>query len=592
MEKKELKPMSELPTYSQNWTSTQRFDLAALCVYIVNETSWSNNNAEEVWKRRFLASIFRHFTIDEKVEQNVLLKMPNEAGNISCAIDLLSSSFKKQLNDEKQKDIQDEIISDMLLNCLGLAPSNLENVDKKLKANNNNSGEMLNLKEKLDNAISSAIGNDSSSDSSLPPPIMPAEYDSRARAILFKLALNLDISSHTVKSLEKSFAQNLYFLQQQQLEAEKNDSQEDHEMQGLRNSASESLNKHEKRKKAWRWMATGVGVVVGATAIGLTGGIAAPLVAAGISAITGASIIVTAASSVVLMTSLFGIAGGGLAGYKMHKRTRGLKEFAFTRITQDDSLPLIPSLHVNIVISGYLSEDNEEPSTAWLSVFQNSLNFGDTFALSFDTEILRSLGRAFRRFIAESAVKVAANSAIQQTVFATLASALLIPAALMKAGDMIDNPWALGADRAQKAGLILADVLIERVQGKRPTVLIGYSLGALVIWQCLLELAKNQQYGLIDTVVLIGAPITSTQSSKWKDALSVVNRRFVNAYATNDIVLGLIYRMHSLDLNIAGLHAVNFNRVENYDITKLTSGHLGYRDPETLTKILKEIGLE
>lgn len=41
---------------------------------------------------------------------------------------------------------------------------------------------------------------------------------------------------------------------------------------------------------------------------------AAPFVAAGISAITGASIIVTAASSAALMGSLFGIAGGGLAG--------------------------------------------------------------------------------------------------------------------------------------------------------------------------------------------------------------------------------------------------------------------------------------
>jgi hypothetical protein len=45
---------------------------------------------------------------------------------------------------------------------------------------------------------------------------------------------------------------------------------------------------------------------------------AAPLVAAGIGAITGASIVVTAASSVVLMTSLFGIAGGGLAGNTLY----------------------------------------------------------------------------------------------------------------------------------------------------------------------------------------------------------------------------------------------------------------------------------
>lgn len=32
----------------------------------------------------------------------------------------------------------------------------------------------------------------------------------------------------------------------------------------------------------------------------------------------------------------------------MHKITQGLKEFSFTRVLQDDSLPLIPSLHVSI----------------------------------------------------------------------------------------------------------------------------------------------------------------------------------------------------------------------------------------------------
>ncbi|RIA97307.1 hypothetical protein C1645_752563 [Glomus cerebriforme] len=605
MEKENL---IKLPTYSHTWTSTQRFDLAALCVNIVADSSWSSNDAEKNWKRRFLASVFHHLAVDKRVEQDVLLKMPEETGDISSAINLLSSSFINNDEEREQRGIREEIISDMVIICLGLSPSNLENVDKQLKTNDN-SGENF-IKEKIGNVISNAI---SSSDSSSPPTIMPAEYDSRARAILFKLAFYINISPSNIRSTEKVLAQYLYFMRQQQLEAEKNGSQDDHEIQGLHTSANESLNEREKRKKKWRWMATGVGVVVGATAIGLTGGLAAPFVAGGIGAITGASIIVTAASNVVLMGSLFGIAGGGLTGYNMHKRTQGLKEFAFTRVIQDDSSPLIPSLYVNIVISGYLLEDNNEVITPWLPTFQNGANYSDTFALTFDTEILRSLGRAFRRFLAESVVKAVANSAIQRTVFAALANSLLIPASLMKAVEMISNPWALGADRAQKAGLVLADVLIERVQGKRPTVLIGYSLGALVIWHCLLELAKKQQYGLIDTgknkflthfflilnnnyicinlVVLIGAPI-STQTSKWKNASSVVGRRFINAYATNDIVLGLIYRVHSLDLNVAGLHAVGFEKVENYDITKFTSGHLGYREPETLTKILEEIKLD
>lgn len=40
-----------------------------------------------------------------------------------------------------------------------------------------------------------------------------------------------------------------------------------------------------------------------------------------------------------------------MKGYKMHKRTQGLKEFSFTRIIKDDSIPLIPSLHVRELVS-------------------------------------------------------------------------------------------------------------------------------------------------------------------------------------------------------------------------------------------------
>lgn len=54
-------------------------------------------------------------------------------------------------------------------------------------------------------------------------------------------------------------------------------------------------------------------------------------------------------------------------------------------------------------------------------------------------------------------------------------------------------------DRARKSGYVLADILVERVQGHRPTTLIGYSTGAVVIWECLLELAKRKEHGLINS---------------------------------------------------------------------------------------------
>ncbi|CAG8612389.1 11408_t:CDS:2 [Cetraspora pellucida] len=544
---------------SHNWTSTQRSNVATLCAHIVYERVWSNKDVDLEWKQQFLANVFQHLAVDDT------------KGFVSL-IRVNATAAKKK----DQPDIRQKIISEILLVCLGLTRSEISN-----------SSEGLNLKEKMNNLVSNRNNVDTQLTDSIVLVDKLVEYDARSRAVLFKHAQYLNVPITDVKSLERDLAQKLYFLQEQPIETGKISDDGDQNIQGFNDSASTSLISRDKKKKKWHWLATGVGVVVGATAIGLTGGLAAPLVAAGIGAITGAGIIATAASSVTLMTSLFGIAGGGLAGYKMHKRLQGLKEFSFTRIVHDDSIPLIPSLHV-----GYLLEDVNEVTTPWLPTFENISDYSDTFALSFDTEILLSLGRSFRRFLAESAVKIAASEAIKRTVFATLASALMLPAALMKAGDLIDNPWALGVDRSHKAGLVLADVLTERVQGKRPTVLIGYSLGTLVIWKCLQELVKRQQYGLIDSVVLIGAPISSTPVSKWEEISSVISRRFVNVYATNDIVLALIYRMHSLDLNIAGLSPVNCSAVENFDITEYTTGHLGYREPEVLTNILKKIHLD
>ncbi|CAG8501350.1 816_t:CDS:2 [Diversispora eburnea] len=545
---------TELSPLNQNWTSTQRFDVTALCVRTVTNRIWTNDAAELEWKKKFIASIFMHFAVDDLKEQDVLLSMPGENNDTLSFINLIKSNFVKSEDDnEQKKDIRQEIIYDLLLVCLGLVQNNIGN---SIDSNN----KRLNLKERLNKVVSDVKSKEitdtllTSTNISTSQVMKLGEYDSRARAILFEIAKSIDVPVNVITGLEKVIAQHIYFFQHQgqgQHESTNNNNdinEIDSNIKELHNSANASLTVHEKEKKKWHWMATGVGVVVGATAIGLTGGLAAPLVAAGIGAITGVGIVTTAASSVVLMTSLFGIAGGGLADAQENSSDDGVVK-------------------------------------PWLPTFKNSSGYSDTFALSFDTEIIRSLGRAFHRFLAEQAVKVAASQAIKQTVFATLASALLVPAALMKAGDLIDNPWALGVDRAHKAGLVLADVLIEGVQGKRPAVLIGFSLGALVIWSCLKELSKREKYGLIDS-----APVDST-SPKWEKVTSVVSRRFVNGYATNDIVLGLIYRMHSLGLNVAGLGAVNCDRVENYDLTKFTDGHLGYSNPKVMEAILQEIGL-
>ena len=97
--------------------------------------------------------------------------------------------------------------------------------------------------------------------------------------------------------------------------------------------------------------------------------------------------------------------------------------------------------------------------------------------------------------------------------------------------------------RANAAGLILADSLIDRNLGARPITLVGFSLGARVIFSCLRELAAKGASGLIQNVYLFGSPIVNSKE-EYLRARSVVSGRFVNGYASNDWILGMSTILH------------------------------------------------
>jgi hypothetical protein len=106
---------------------------------------------------------------------------------------------------------------------------------------------------------------------------------------------------------------------------------------------------------------------------------------------------------------------------------------------------------------------------------------------------------------------------------------------------VLDNPFSVAVARSDKAGKVLAHALISKVQGERPVTLVGYSLGARVIYSCLLELAEQNAFGLVESVVLMGAP-TPSDSSAWRRIRAVVSARVVNVYSTEDFILGFLYR--------------------------------------------------
>jgi len=131
----------------------------------------------------------------------------------------------------------------------------------------------------------------------------------------------------------------------------------------------------------------GVSVTLG-TIFAITGGLAAPALAAGIgglAALTGAGTASSAAFLTVLATfkagaALFGVGGAGISAYKMKKRTAGLTQFEVRRENIEQYMypgaseekmkrgieAMLPHLHTTLCVSGWLRDnDPDDFQLAW-----------------------------------------------------------------------------------------------------------------------------------------------------------------------------------------------------------------------------------
>ena len=239
-------------------------------------------------------------------------------------------------------------------------------------------------------------------------------------------------------------------------------------------------------------------------------------------------------------------------------------------------------LRVTICINGWLNSE-DDVTKPWRVLDTDT----EVFALRYEMSTLLRLGTVLQDLVGSFAWKTLKAEVIKRTALATLWAALW-PIQLLAAASNVDNPFNRASNRSQKAGQLLADALINKVQGERPVTLIGYSLGATAIHACLESLADRKAFGLVDTVVVIGTPAPSN-TAHWRRLAHVVSGPIYNVYSENDMVLGFVYRMHSLALGVAGLQAIkDVHGVENLDLSERVSGHLRY--PELIGEILRRCG--
>ncbi|KAI0459007.1 DUF726-domain-containing protein [Xylaria acuta] len=319
--------------------------------------------------------------------------------------------------------------------------------------------------------------------------------------------------------------------------------------------------------------------------------LAEPLVAAGIGTVfggIGVSTSVTAtllggigaANSTVPVGTLFGLYGARQGGKTMDAYAKDIQDFALIPMHGSALSELldpkdIPAenrrMRVTIGISGWTTEENDF-QYPWKAFGMSN----EVYALRWELEALSKVGAALQTVMKSTSWSAAKKDTAGQNVFTSLKTSHW-PETLIKASKVMDNPWTVAMVRAEKVGLVLAEILTNKVQGERAVSLAGYGLGARVIYACLTSLSEKRAFGIVENVVLFGAPCPS-EIRVWTAMKSIVMGRLINVYSKNDYLLGFLYRTCAWNFGIAGLQPIEgVPRVENVDLSDAITNHLDYQ---------------
>ncbi|KAI8817449.1 uncharacterized protein EV422DRAFT_225337 [Fimicolochytrium jonesii] len=293
-----------------------------------------------------------------------------------------------------------------------------------------------------------------------------------------------------------------------------------------------------------RWLKMGLVTLASGLMIGATGGLAAPYIAPSLATLF-ASMGLTIGVTTTGVGALFGVVGGGLTAYTLAQDS-GIKEFRFHPvITQPKNSP---ALHVIVAVSGW-GADISDLYDPW-SIVPVFAPFSEVTAVICEPEIPVDLGRmleSHRDTHARRRSQPAEETQAEYIHQPTEPDPDFIEHTDLKPwrphhdsaqslSYSLHTAWLLALETAPKAGRHLAYILASKTHGSRPVTLIGTSIGALTIFECLVELGHRRAVGIVDSVFLLGAPIdaSSTNAYKWCLARTVVAGRFVVGYSMKD----------------------------------------------------------
>ena len=249
---------------------------------------------------------------------------------------------------------------------------------------------------------------------------------------------------------------------------------------------------------------------------------------------------------------------------------------------------------------------------------------GELYTIKWESKLLMELCDS----VTDMAVDILENATrqiLKTTALSTLLTAVALPTVMLQAMNIIDGSWTLAIERSDEAGKELAKSLLFSRAGHRPVTLVGFSMGARVIYSCLKELVRYQEKwedaresssqplrgrakkqakkesadvesnfesddkvkvfegmrepaSIVEDVIFMGLP-NHLNLTSWEACRQIVGGRLINCYSRKDLILSLMFqskKMTSGLKKVCGTCFIDVPGVENYDVSDIANGHLDY----------------
>lgn len=309
-----------------------------------------------------------------------------------------------------------------------------------------------------------------------------------------------------------------------------------------------------------------IGGAIGATVSGLSGAAATSF---GLALLGGGSLAAGGLGMVggtYVVAALGATLGGSLGATVMNAYLRQDKSFHIEMLKgKGAGVPVV-------VCNGFLSE-NGKGWGEWKDIVTSRYPDSPVYRVHWGARELRHLGLlgggGAAGMFGMAAVKNAAAKAARSAALKVNAVAPALVAA-----DLAKNPWHVAKNRADKTGVILADLLARTAEDSY--VLIGHSLGARAMVVAAQALSTKPGGPRVQAAHLLGPAIGA--KSDWHSLTAKVDDAVYNYFSKNDPILKLVYptaQAGQISAGFSGFVPV-VDRLKNVDVSDFVESHHGY----------------